>query len=432
MSSRGCEPHRTDLRRAMTLLGGELGPFYVRLPPGRRERFLESLRAAGMPDPRFDFSVAEIAQVLPGALLADIETFIAAFDRVTRREAWCAAALREAPPIAAARRPEVCFFSAWDFHLPPQGTAQLIEFNDNGSGLLFAGLVNAAFFEAAGPGAGNGFVPPPEIGTFRTTVAGLIEREAAAFFGAPLLDSIVIVDDDNSLRRGRFRQELAMLRDLLSACGHAAGIARAVELVRDERKLLFEGRPVAFVINRSTDFFWRSDEFAALRDVYAAESVYIAPNPHSYATRSDKRLLEWLSSPIHDAELGITEEERRILDAHVPETHVLRPENAEALAQAKQDFVFKPAHGYASRGLLNSADVGRQRLSHLARSGEGYVAQRRVAKSSVSLGGHRLWTDLRVWAHRGAIVALSGRASKRPDRIDLTSPGGWTPTFPLQ
>ena len=122
-----------------------------------------------------------------------------------------------------------------------------------------------------------------------------------------------------------------MLRDLLSACGHAAGTARATELVRDEQKLLFEGRPVAFVINRSTDFFWRSDEFAAIRDVYAAESVYIAPNPHSYATRSDKRLLEWLSSPIHDAELGITEEERRVLNAHVPETHVLRPENVEAL-----------------------------------------------------------------------------------------------------
>ena len=39
--------------------------------------------------------------------------------------------------------------------------------------------------------------------------------------------------------------------------------------------------------------------------------------------------------------------------------------------------------------------------------------------------GERLWTDLRVWAYRGEIVLVSGRASRRPDRLDLKPPGGW-------
>ena len=43
--------------------------------------------------------------------------------------------------------------------------------------------------------------------------------------------------------------------------------------------------------------------------------------------------------------------------------------------------------------------------------------------------GERLWTDLRVWAYRGEIVLVSGRGSRRPDRLDLKPPGGWLPTY---
>jgi hypothetical protein len=140
-------------------------------------------------------------------------------------------------------------------------------------------------------------------------------------------------------------------------------------------------------------------------------------------------LLEWLSSPDWDAELGIEPEERRVLSAHVPETHVVRAENLDTLAQRKREFVFKPLHGFAGRGLLDSALVGRTRLQRIVRHGEGYVAQRWVPKPELESEGTRLWTDLRVWAYRGEIFNLSGRASRRLDRLDLAPPGGWLPTF---
>ena len=60
----------------------------------------------------------------------------------------------------------------------------------------------------------------------------------------------------------------------------------------DGKRLIFAGRPVAFVVNRSTDFFWSSDDFAALRAARAERAVYVAPNPFTYATRSDKGLLQ--------------------------------------------------------------------------------------------------------------------------------------------
>ena len=86
-------------------------------------------------------------------------------------------------------------------------------------------------------------------------------------------------------------------------------------------------------------------------------------------------------------------------------------------------------HGFAGRGLLDSAAVGRARLRRLLKAGEGYVAQKRIAKPCMEVDGTRLWTDLRVWAYRGEIFLVSGRASKRPDRLDLAPPGGWLPTY---
>jgi hypothetical protein len=186
---------------------------------------------------------------------------------------------------------------------------------------------------------------------------------------------------------------------------------------------------VSFIINRSTDFFWQSDEFSALRRAYKAGQVYVAPNPFTYATRSDKRLLEWLSLPHWDRDLGIEAEERDILSAHVPETHLVRADSVDLLAQRKHDFVFKPLHGFAGRGLLDSASVGRTRLRRLVKLGEGYVAQRWVAKPRIEVGGTPLWADLRVWAYQGEIFHISGRASRRLDRLELTAGGGWLPTY---
>jgi len=101
----------------------------------------------------------------------------------------------------------------------------------------------------------------------------------------------------------------------------------------------------------------------------------------------------------------------------------------EALAQRKREFVFKPLHGFAGRGLLDSAAVGWARLRRLTTHSEGYVAQKWVPKPSMETDGAPLWTDLRVWAYRGEIFHLSGRASRRPDRLDLTPAGGWLPTY---
>ena len=86
---------------------------------------------------------------------------------------------------------------------------------------------------------------------------------------------------------------------------------------------------------------------------------------------------------------------------------------------------------------MDSPDAGsspvppsrRARLRRLVNHGEDYVAQRWVAKPGLQIDGAPVWTDLRVWAYRGEIFHLSGRASRRADRLDLAPPGGWLPTY---
>lgn len=394
-----------------------------------RESFYAALQAAGMPPVPGEFSVVPGHQLIAGEIIAEISAFIAAFDRVTGREAWQAAALRAAPPIAQMRRPEVCFFSAWDFHLPSEGGWRLIEFNDNGSGFLFAAIINALYHEAAALDQDKRIAAPAGLPAFERRIGDMVEQEASAFFGGRPSALFLVLEDAEALRHGRFRRELDLLCTLLRRRGWRAALGAPAELRWDGERLLFDEQPVSFIVNRSTDFFWRAEEFAALRSAYRAGRVYVAPNPFTYATRSDKRLLEWLSLPDWDSDLQIEPAERQILSAHVPETRVIRGDNVQVLAERKYEFVFKPLHGFAGRGLLDAGTVGRARLRRLLAHTEGYVAQRCVAKPCIEVDGVRLWTDLRVWAYRGKIFELSGRASIRPDRLDLTPPGGWLPTY---
>jgi hypothetical protein len=77
---------------------------------------------------------------------------------------------------------------------------------------------------------------------------------------------------------------------------------------------------------------------------------------------------------------------------------LVRADNLEMLARRRYDFVFKPLHGFAARGLLDSEAVGWARLPRLVKRGEDYVAQRWVPKPCIDVEGLPLWTALRVWA----------------------------------
>ncbi len=415
------------------MLGNKRQPNLKGFMSSWEETFWSALRAAGMPFVPEQFSVVPFPQKIPQPILADIATFIGTFDRITGRRAWQAKVTASSPKFARFPRPEVCFFSAWDFHLPPElpGDWQLIEFNDNGSGLLLAGLINAIFYQLAPESERTTLEPPLTFPALSEWVAKIVEMEAKRFFGTFPSGIFLILDDAESLNSGKFRSELKLMCHWWRRRGWSVEMAAPEEMDWDGGRLFVKAQEVSVVVNRSTDFFWHSEAFSALKKAYEVGRVYVAPNPFTYATRSDKRLLEFLSLPHWDKELGIGPQERMLLNAHVPETYLLREDNLQAIAAQKKEFVFKPLYGFASRGVLPSSQVGVSRLRRLLKQGKPYVAQKKVAKSSLFLPdrGVHLWTDLRVWAYRGEIFLLSGRASCDPERLDLTLPGGWLPSL---
>src|SRR5262249_56299445 len=109
------------------------------------------------------------------AMVAEISDFVRAFDRVTERRAWHTAALRAGPRFAQLERAEVCFFRAWDFHLPPGGSCRLIEFNDNGSGFIFAAIINALYYETAGLRQEKRIAPPARLPVFKQRIRDVVE-----------------------------------------------------------------------------------------------------------------------------------------------------------------------------------------------------------------------------------------------------------------
>ncbi|AKU95798.1 hypothetical protein AKJ09_02462 [Labilithrix luteola] len=397
-----------------------------------QDRVVAALRDAGLSDVQARLSIAPVHQVIPHSVLAEIEAFVRLFDRITTREAWQTTVTVDAAEVARVARPETCFFSAWDFHVPPDRPSewQLVEFNDNGSGFLLAALLNRHHFELGNVAQRGSIEAPASYDSFAAKLLAMIRAEGEAFFGEPLHGPVLILDDRESMQVGRFRQELVLLQRICRAAGWISEIASPSETKWDGKCLFHDDTPIRFVVNRSTDFLWEGEEFSAVRAAYESRSVYVAPNPFTYSTRSDKRLLEWLSTQVRDSEVGILPEERKFLGAHVPETRLLREENVDELVSQRDSLFFKPCHGFASHGLLPGARVGRTRLRRLLKKGHAYVAQRSAPKSRLSTSdGVELWVDLRVWAYRGERFLLSGRASRKPDGLDLSPPGGWLATY---
>jgi hypothetical protein len=401
-----------------------------------KEQLFAALKTAGMPSVPDEFSVVPLPQVIPKATLAEIEIFIRVFEQVTTRASWQGAVVVSAPEIARRKRTEVCFFSAWDFHLPPGKSPQVIEFNDNGSGLLFAGLINDLYYQLFNLSLNTHSQPPPSYAELSEKIISCVKQEATAFFDHWPEGLFLILEDAEALQTGKFRRELILLRDLFRQQGWRAEIGAPEETFWKSGQLSWRGEQVSFIVNRSTDFLWQTNAFSGIRKAYeSGQKIYVAPNPFTYATRSNKRLLEPLSLPDWDQKLGIQPAERAVLSTHIPETHLLRPDNIEKIAHRKEEFVFKPAQGFAAQGLLASTEVGRSRLRRLLKEDRGYVAQKKVPKNQLSgkeMENLSLWTDLRVWAYRGEILLLSGRASIRPDGLDLSPPGGWLPTYGAQ
>ena len=214
----------------------------------RREQLWSRLRAAGIPGVPDEFSVTFAHQTIPAAVLAEIDDFIRVFENVTTRPVWQENVIGSSGHNLPAKRPEVCFFSAWDFHLPPEEPWQVIEFNDNGSGLLYAALINESFHALMDPSGQATLEAPPLVADLARRIKQMVRQEAEEFFSAMPKGLFLILDEPEALERGKFRPEMEMLRNLFREEGWPAEVGSTAELRWDGEELQYDG--TAGVVHR--------------------------------------------------------------------------------------------------------------------------------------------------------------------------------------
>lgn len=287
-------------------------------------------------------------------------------------------------------------FNSFDFHLADDGP-QLIEVNSNAGGAFLQPLL----LDAVTPSRPGGAVFAPE--------AVLLDAWARLRPGRPLRRLAIV---DQAPETQALYLDMRLAAAALEARGVEVDILDPADLRREAGRLAGPRGPIDMVYNRLVDFHLDEPQNAPLRAAWIAGEAVVAPNPDVYRAFADKRLLAVLSDP--QAVAALAEEtgtDPALVRAAIPHTELLDGDSAERLWAARRDYVFKPAGGYASRGVYRGDKISRRKWDEIR--GAGYLAQRFAAPSqrfmrlAAGLAAHK--ADIRVWTHGLAPVFAAAR-----------------------
>jgi hypothetical protein len=307
---------------------------------------------------------------------------------------------------ADARAQQRPLLLSYDVHPSPAGPV-LIEVNTNAGGLLTA--IRAARH-------GNECCPDFEQGRLEKRFVELFERD---LLGASpeATGTLAIVDDD--LAAQPLLAEMHGIAQLLRPHARAVLVVDAAELSYADGRLRQGATAIDRIYWRSTDFLIAEPRHAAIRRAVAEGTTVLGPSPEAYAAIADKRrLLEWSDAPMLARDAGSGQEFR------IAETRELRSRPLAHWLAERGDWVFKPASGYASRGVYVGKSISRQKLEQLPPE---YLAQRYAPHPEVQRAGVDWKYDLRFFADRGEVIGAVARVFQG-QVVGMRAPGsGFAP-----
>lgn len=311
---------------------------------------------------------------------------------------------------------------SYDIHPTPQGPV-LIEVNTNAGGVLTAMQAARDVNQCCGdweqeqletrllalfrrdllgdaPGASAGdYVPVTPADPQRAGVVAIVDDELAS---QPLL------------------AEMQALAALMRPFAQDVRVVDARELAFSGGQLRHGDTKVDRVYWRSTDFLLAEPRHEAVHKALEAGAISLAPSPEAYRAIADKRrFIEWSLTPelAHDNDSGCT--------FMVAETVRMSSRSVEAWHAARKEWVFKPASGYASRGVYVGKSISRQKLAELPAA--DYLAQRYAPHPVVDRHGQEWKYDLRFFADRGHIIGAAARVFQG-QVVGMRTPGsGFAP-----
>lgn len=296
----------------------------------------------------------------------------------------------------------------YDFHITDSQQVKLIEVNTNAGGLWFAWRCyeqNAQQFpEKLAKKLINTFV-----NEFR-----LFSNDQNAM---PQL--IAIVDQQPQLQF--LYPEMQVFARLFQQAGINAVIIDPSEIDAQKTGLFYQQQKIDLIYNRRCDFYLKAAEMSEIEDAWRKQSVCITPNPRVYGLLADKlRMVDWSGSGL----LGelLPPKQARCLQNAIPQTLQINSFSKESLWPERKKWVFKPANGYASRGVYVGDKVTKNKFNSF--EPEEMLVQQRIKPSvTVSPEGVRFKTDFRLFVYRKKILAVSARIYQG-QVTNLRTPGG--------
>jgi hypothetical protein len=365
------------------------------------------------------------------AHLERMAQIVRAIESVVATPAYQEAVLSWAPSIARFDPGAKGVFLGYDFHVA-QERLGLIEVNTNAGGAM----LNAALARAqrACCGEMQHFLPTPQA------VAALEDRIAAMFLNewrlsgrTQALRTVAIVDE--SPQRQYLYPEFLLFQRLFERRGWRAVIADPAELSLRSGILWHGSTAIDLVYNRLTDFALEASGNAALRDAYLQRAVVLTPHPRAHALCADKRNLTVLSSAEQLSALGVPENTRRILLAHIPRTERVNQAQADRLWRERRGLFFKPSAGFGSRAAYRGDKITKRVWQDIL-AGD-YIAQQFVAageriaagppciapETHAAANGPKLKFDVRNYVYDGNVQWTAARLYQG-QTTNFRTPGG--------
>jgi hypothetical protein len=352
---------------------------------------------------------------------------IAAIERVIALPAYQTLALARAPAIAQYAFGPAGACMGFDFHLGAR-EPQLIEINTNAGGaLLNVALARAQ--ETCCEEMDWAFTPKVAPDTLEQIFFDMFVAEWQQQRGSAILGSVLIVDDDPPAQY--LAPEFELFRQLFVRHGVAASIADPSALEWRDGKLWHQGLVVDMVYNRLTDFYLTEPAHCALKNAFEAGAVVLTPHPRAHALYADKRNLIALSQDDLLATWGASAQDRRLLQAGVPQTQLVTPERADELWKQRRQLFFKPVASFGGKAAYRGDKLTRRVWGEIL-AGD-FVAQALVPPGQrlIEVDGELtdLKFDIRAYTYAGQLQLLAARMYAGQTTNFRTQGGGFAPVI---
>ncbi len=343
---------------------------------------------------------------------------IAAVERVVGLPAWSDTVLQHVPEIGKHAPRAKGVFMGYDFHLNADG-ARLIEINTNAGGAFLNALLLQSQREVAMPGKAAALDNPEQVFLDMFCNEWRLER------GDAPLQAVAIVDKQPEQQY--LYPEFVLARQMFERAGITALIADPDELEVRADGLYCAGQKIDLVYNRLTDFFLQ--QHAALGAAcQSSDLAVVTPHPYAYALYADKYNLTLLTDNERLRMLGVADDAIATLQAGIPQTRVVRMEDAEYWWKERKQWFFKPVRGFGSKGTYRGDKLTKRVFDEIMQ--DEYVAQKLAApcERMLCLEGIEpasLKSDVRCYVYNGQVQIIAARLYQGQATNFRTAGGGF-------